>query len=354
MALFVDIKKKLGDFTLDVKLNAGNEEILAILGASGCGKSMTLKCIAGIETPDEGMIVLGDRVLFDSGKKINLSPQKRKVGYLFQNYALFPNMTVEENIGAGVKLPKNERISVVKEKIKAFYLEGLEKKRPGQLSGGQQQRVALARILASEPEIIMLDEPFSALDSYLKWQLEQELIEFLSEFKGTVLFVSHNRNEVYRFSDTIAVISDGKVDSINKKDTLFKNPHTLSAALLTGCKNISGVEKLDEHTLNAVDWDMILHVNRIIPEDIKYIGMRAHYFEYTDKEDSANTMTCEVIKVIENPFSYIIILKNKNSVIENNYSKLRWEVDKEVWRAISQRNIPIRLIFREEDLLLLS
>jgi len=352
MSLYVSIKKVMEDFTLDVKFSA-QDEIMAILGASGCGKSMTLKCIAGIETPDEGKIILGDRVLFDSEKNINLSPQKRKVGYLFQNYALFPNMTVEENIGVGVALPKNERIKVVNQKIKAFYLEGFEKKRPYQLSGGQQQRVALARIMASEPEIIMLDEPFCALDSYLKWQLEQEIIDSLSTFRGTVLFVSHNRNEVYRFSDTIAVVSDGKVEVISKKENLFKNPKTLSAALLTGCKNISRAQKLTEHTLKAVDWDILLHTNSIIPEDIKHVGMRAHYFEYTEKQDSQNTMTCEVTKVIENPFSYIIMLKNKNTSQKNNFSKIRWEVDKEVWKEISKKYTPIRLIFHEEDLLLL-
>lgn len=353
MSLYVNIKKVMGDFTLNVEFSA-QDEVMAILGASGCGKSMSLKCIAGIETPDEGKIVLGDRVLFDSEKNINLSPQKRKIGYLFQNYALFPNMTVEENIGVGVALPKNERIKVVNEKIKAFYLEGFEKKRPNELSGGQQQRVALARIMASEPEIIMLDEPFCALDSYLKWQLEQEIMESLSTFRGTVLFVSHNRNEVYRFSETIAVVSDGKIDTISEKEALFNNPQTLSAALLTGCKNISSAKRLTEHTLKAIDWDMILYCNRIIPEDIKHVGMRAHYFEYTDKEVSQNTMICEVTKVIENPFSYIIMLKNKNSSQKDSFSKIRWEVDKEVWKGIFKKDTPIRLIFREEDLLLLS
>ncbi|MHB8062023.1 MAG: sulfate/molybdate ABC transporter ATP-binding protein [Ruminiclostridium sp.] len=353
MSLYVNIKKVIEDFTLNVEFSA-QDEVMSILGASGCGKSMTLKCIAGIETPDAGKIVLGDRVLFDSEKNINLSPQKRKVGYLFQNYALFPNMTVEENIGVGVTLPKNERNMVVNEKIKAFYLEGSEKKRPCQLSGGQQQRVALARIMASEPEIIMLDEPFCALDSYLKWQLEQEIIDCLSTFRGTVLFVSHNRNEVFRFSDNIAVISDGKVDIISKKESLFRNPKTLSAALLTGCKNISRAQKLTEHTLKAIDWDMLLYTSRIIPEDIKHVGMRAHYFEYTDKEDAQNAMICEVIRVIENPFSYIIMLKNKKSSQKDSFSKIRWEVDKEIWKEISKKYTPIRLIFREDDLLLLN
>ena len=167
------------------------QEIFAILGASGCGKSMTLKCIAGIEKPDEGRIVLDGKVLFDSEKKINLPPQKRKVGYMFQDYALFPHMNVVQNIEAGMgKRPDRSRTESL---IRQFQLEGLEKKIPGQLSGGQKQRVAMARMLAAEPELILLDEPFSALDTYLKWQLEQEMYKHLKEAGKTVIFVSHNR-----------------------------------------------------------------------------------------------------------------------------------------------------------------
>ncbi|QNU67218.1 ATP-binding cassette domain-containing protein [Ruminiclostridium herbifermentans] len=353
MSLYVNIKKVIdNNFTLDVEFSAHNE-ITALLGASGCGKSMTLKCIAGIEEPDEGTIVLDGKVLFDSKRKINLSPQKRKVGYLFQSYALFPNMTVEENIGIGVSASKNERKRIVREKMKAFYLEGLEKKRPHQLSGGQQQRVALARIMASEPDIIMLDEPFCALDSYLKWQLEQKIIDSLSSFQGTVLFVSHNRNEVYRFASTIAVISNGKIEVVSEKKSLFSDPKKLSAALISGCKNISRAKRVSEHTLKALDWDLILHTSSSISEDIKYVGIRAHYLEYTEKEDSHNVMNCDVVKVIENPFSFIIMLKNKNRSKDDGNALIRWETDKHNWREISKKGGPIKIVFKEEDLLLL-
>src|SRR5665647_158256 len=144
MSLLVNIKKKFKGFTLDVHFETG-EGYLGILGASGSGKSMTLKCIAGIETPDEGRIILNGRVLYDSENKINLKPQSRNIGYLFQNYALFPNMTVEDNIGAGIKLPRNEKKQKINELIKTIHLQGLEHKYPSMLSGGQQQRVALAR-----------------------------------------------------------------------------------------------------------------------------------------------------------------------------------------------------------------
>ena len=208
MALEVAIKKYYPDFSLDVNFYT-EKGILGVLGASGCGKSMTLKCIAGIETPDEGKIILNGRVLFDSEKKINLSPQKRNIGYLFQNYALFPHMNVEENIAVGIKF-KEEKNEIIAKYLKIFHLENLKKAYPKNLSGGQQQRVALARIFASQPDILMLDEPFSALDDFLKWQVELELAKVLKLYGKNVLFVSHNRDEIYRFCDEIMVLSQGK------------------------------------------------------------------------------------------------------------------------------------------------
>ena len=172
---------------------------MGILGASGCGKSMTLKSIAGIVTPDSGRIALqyakgeaaGGRVLYDSALKINEKPQMRRVGYLFQNYALFPNMSVEENIAAGLKGMEKKKAKVG-EMIERFRLTGLEKRYPGQLSGGQQQRVALARMMIGEPEVILLDEPFSALDGYLKDIMQRDMQNFLNEYTGDMILVTHN------------------------------------------------------------------------------------------------------------------------------------------------------------------
>ena len=168
MSLEVNITKKLDGFTLHVNF-AARSTATAILGASGCGKSMTLRCIAGIVKPDAGRIVLDGRVLFDSAQHIDLPPQQRGVGLLFQNYALFPNMTVEQNVLCGLKAEKTSaRKARCAEMLQAMRLESLAKRYPAQLSGGQQQRTALARILVGRPKILMLDEPFSALDSYLR------------------------------------------------------------------------------------------------------------------------------------------------------------------------------------------
>ena len=200
MELSVFLEKQLRDFNLRVDFTV-KDEVFALLGASGCGKSMTLKCIAGIEKPDKGRIVLDGKVLFDSARGINLPPQRRQLGYLFQNYALFPNLTVAENLRF---VMKEDSVDKVTELLQRFHLTGLEGAYPGALSGGQQQRVAFARVLAAEAKLLLLDEPFSALDSYLKWQLETELMDMLPAYGGTALLVSHDRGAVYRLAGRVS------------------------------------------------------------------------------------------------------------------------------------------------------
>ena len=225
MALTVDIEKRFKGFTLRAAFEAG-DETLALLGASGCGKSMTLRCIAGVEKPDRGHIELDGIVFFDSEMGINLPPQKREVGYLFQNYALFPNMTVRQNILCGLQKEKDRAVreKKLRDKLKLMQLEGLEKHRPAQLSGGQQQRVALARIMVNEPRMLMLDEPFSALDAHLRDSLKIELRDMLQEYGREVLMVTHSREEAYNMSRRIAVMDRGKLLCIKDTKELFADP----------------------------------------------------------------------------------------------------------------------------------
>ena len=207
--LYVDIEKRLDRFTLKARFRC-DHTTLALFGASGAGKSMTLKCISGIEKPDRGVIQLNDRVLFDSEKRIDLPPQKRSVGYLFQEYALFPNMTVSGNITAGMrKLPKAEREQKLHELIERFRLSGLENRRPDSLSGGEKQRVALARIFASSPEVLLLDEPFSSLDTLLKYQLIPYIRGIIGDFGGETIMVSHDIDEVRQLCAEVSPITDG-------------------------------------------------------------------------------------------------------------------------------------------------
>ena len=208
--LEVQIYKKLAEFDLDVSFQV-DDNILGFMGASGSGKSMTLKCIAGIETPDQGRIVLNGRVLFDSEKKINVPIQKRNVGYMFQSYALFPNMNVYENISVGLRARKVKDVDIVVQKVmQHFRIFELASRYPKQLSGGQRQRVALARLIAYEPDLLLLDEPFSALDEDLKedllWELKSEL-----QISKPVIFVSHNKEEVNELCDLKYKIKQGEI-----------------------------------------------------------------------------------------------------------------------------------------------
>lgn len=207
--LYVDIEKRLDRYTLKAKFTCDYAST-ALFGASGAGKSMTLKCIAGIATPDRGVIQLNGITLFDSEKHIDLSPQKRHVGYLFQDYALFPNMTVQANIEAGMhRLTKRERRQIAQELIAQFHLDSLEKRRPETLSGGEKQRVALARIIASSPEVLLLDEPFASLDTLLKLELIPFVREIIEHFGKETILVSHDIDEVRQLCNTVVPIAEG-------------------------------------------------------------------------------------------------------------------------------------------------
>lgn len=318
--LKVDIQKKLKEFDLDVSFELEKGR-LGILGPSGCGKSMTLKSIAGIVDPDKGIVSLTTEkktTYFDSDNKINLKPQKRNVGYLFQNYALFPNMTVEENVAVG--LGKNDDKKIVSEIIKRFHLEGLEKRYPRQLSGGQQQRAALARIMAYSPDVILLDEPFSAMDTYLKEQLRIELLNSLDDFDGFSILVTHDRDEAFQFCDELIILDEGKI--IAKGDTyeIFENPIKVQVARLTGCKNISKVEIIDEYHVKSIDWGITLEVSQKIPQNITHIGIRAHNFAPASKDD-VNVMDTANATKLEMPFEWEITLANG----------LWWKVDKSIY-----------------------
>lgn len=228
MALEVDITKKLDGFFMHMQFRA-EREIFAILGASGCGKSMTLKCIAGIEKPDEGRIVLDGKVLFDSGKKINLPPQKRKVGYMFQDYALFPHMNVVQNIEAGMgKRPDRSRTESL---IRQFQLEGLEKKIPGQLSGGQKQRVAIVRSLIMNPDIMLLDEITAALDPEMVHEVLNVVLDLAkgSETNSggtTMMIVTHEMAFAEAVADRVVFLDGGVIVEEDTPQEFFHHPKT--------------------------------------------------------------------------------------------------------------------------------
>ena len=299
MALYVDIEKRYGDFCLRVCFEM-QREMFAILGASGCGKSLTLKCIAGIEKPDAGVIKLDDTVLFDAAKKINVPTRKRNIGYLFQDYALFPHMTVFQNIMCGAKDKDKTR-----EWIGRFFLEGKERLYPAQLSGGQRQRVALARMLA------------------------------------------HDRNEVYRLTDRIAVMENGSIVDVQDKHGIFDAPKTLAATLLTGCKNITRLEWRG-NGYYALDWEMMLSISGAVEAQgkaFRYAGVRAHFLELVSEteRDADNVIACEILRVIEDTFSFIVLFTNRAAACKTGYAVMTYELSKEDWHRIAGKPLYLKV-----------
>lgn len=350
MSLIVSIKKHWKGFCLQTEFGTDKKRT-GILGESGCGKSMTLKCIAGIEKPDIGRIVLNDRILFDSEQKINLPPRERKIGFLFQNYALFPNMTVEQNIASGLRCKGRQKQHKVMEQIEYFNLEGLEKRYPAELSGGQQQRTALARMMACEPELIMLDEPFSALDYHYREQLQIQLLQTLDHYRGEVLIVSHNRDEIYRFSQRAVVLANGTSILSGKTKDIFHNPGHVEAAKLTGCKNLSPISWVEGQVIHAKDWNCNLTVSGRINDKTSYVGIRAHSVLPSYQNSDINRFRCIPVKIMEEPFEVSILFRvsdHPESCI------LWWKMKKESWIQDWKEQVPEYIQFPKEELLLLK
>ena len=268
--------------------------------------------------------MLDGRVLFDSEQGIDLPPQQRNVGLLFQNYALFPNMTVEQNILCALKKEKNPaaRKAACAEALRAMRLEKLAHRLPSELSGGQQQRAALARILAGKPRILMLDEPFSALDSYLREEVEGEVGSLLAGFGGTVLLVTHNRDEAYRLCRDMIVMDSGQVLRTGGTKEVFADPQSTTAARLTGCKNILSCTRVDAHTVRLTGWDAPLHLAAEVPETCTAVGIRAHDFTPCTA-DVPNAIPVKAVSTSENPFDWNLICTPPEGAVQ-----LWWKVSK--------------------------
>ena len=352
MDLRIRLKHQYPNFLMDIDLDVSSSR-LGILGASGAGKSMMLKMIAGIMTPKEGYVAIGEKVLLDTSARINVKAQKRRVGYLFQNYALFPSMTVEENIGAGVPGKNPDKKKIVADMVERFQLAGLEKQTPQELSGGQQQRVALAMIVANGPDMILLDEPFSALDIHLRDRMQRELLSRLADFPGPVFMVSHSRDEIYRFSDEIIIIDQGRIIDQGKKEEVFSRPKNKRAAALTGCKNFSRAQRIDQHSLLAEGWGVVLHTARKIPDNLKDVGYRAHDFipVWGNKEENCIPFLLE--RKDELPFEQNYYIRPDREDYDEE-DVISWFVQRETRNLIKERGFPDYIKFNGDELLLLT
>jgi molybdate transport system ATP-binding protein len=236
--LSIDISKRFPGFTLEVSWQA-SERVTGLFGPSGAGKTATLDCLAGLSRPDRGRIVVNDRVLFDSAASIDVPPRQRRLGYVFQGYALFPHLTAAENIGYGLHgHPRAERRRRTAEVLERLGLGGLEGRRPGDLSGGQRQRVALGRALAPEPALLLLDEPFSALDAPLRRVLREDLSAVLRDWGTAAVVVTHDFTEAYRLADHIVVYDGGRVVQAAPRSELLWRPASEIVASIMGIRNV--------------------------------------------------------------------------------------------------------------------
>jgi molybdate transport system permease protein len=359
--LTVEIQKRLLGFSLDVSFNTEGQP-LGVLGASGAGKSLLLRCIAGIETPDSGQIVLNGRVLFDAEKRVNVPSCDRHIALLFQNYALFPHLTAAQNIGFG--LPKGLSAIAQRQQIAfhlaAVQLDGLAHRYPHQLSGGQQQRVALARALASQPEAILLDEPLSALDTHLRHQIESQLILSLAAYDGVTLFVTHNLEEAYRVCDKLMVLESGRAIASAPKRNIFENPETVNIARLTGCKNFSRARATTLQSIEATDWGCTLQVLSSIPKNLTQVGIRAHHLKFletvsaTKSSQSINVFRCWLSTTRETPHRMTLYLKLHSPSLNPKDYHLQAEVFKEKWVQLKDLPQPWSIELDPQQLMLMT
>ena len=242
-------KKYTGGATINVDFEQSTSgfSVTALIGPSGCGKTTMLRCLAGLINPERGTIVFRNEIWFDRAKKISRFPQQRDIGFLFQDYALFPHMSVADNIGYGLQhQSETVRRGRVTEIVNLFDLKGLEKRFPNQLSGGQQQRVALGRVLARRPQLLLLDEPLSALDALTRDQMRSELRQMLAEMKTPVILVTHDRREALSLADRVAVMDAGTIQQTGTVEEVFTRPQTAALARLVGVETVVAGEIIGE------------------------------------------------------------------------------------------------------------
>lgn len=347
MALEVQIEKKLPEFMLQAAFRADSTP-LSILGPSGAGKTMLLRCLSGLAIPNRGRIALGGDVFFDSERHVNLPARARRLGLLFQHFALFPHRTVAENISFGLAgLEASDQQKRVRDLIERTHAKGLEQRFPRELSGGEQQRVALARALAIEPRALLLDEPLSALDTHLRSQIEALLQETFSSGDRPTLLVTHNIEEAYRLGAQLMVLSRGKIVALGPKEEIFRHPPTREVAQLTGCKNFSRACAIEGGKIEAIDWGCSLRVTQKIERPPAYVGIRAHHIDYAESawglaEGSAsqeNSFPCWLAKTSETPFRITLYLRMHKPPQDSSDYHLQAEVFKEKWQRF--RNVPM-------------
>jgi molybdate transport system permease protein len=352
--LEMSAEKALEHFNLKVELLAGKGAV-GLLGASGAGKTMTLRMIAGIVTPDRGRIVLNHRVLFDRATGRNTPAAQRKIGVVFQDYALFPHMTVAANVGFGLSaLPREERQARIQSQLERMHITELADRYPREISGGQRQRVAIARCMAIEPDALLFDEPFAALDPHLRRQMEEQLRESLADYSGPVIFVTHDMEEAFRFCSELLVLDSGRVIASGPKHQLFEYPQTVVAARLTGCKNIVPARGIATNRIAVEAWSCELQTAAPVPDALTHVGIRSHQIAFHPAAETENTFPCWLVSTSEAPHEMTLYLRLHAAPQAGDPPHLQADVPKELWRTLSAQPQPWQVQLHPSRLLLLS
>jgi ABC-type sulfate/molybdate transport systems ATPase subunit len=316
---------------------------------------MTLRMIAGVATPDKGRIVLDGRVLFDSTSGENIPSARRRIGVVFQDYALFPHMTVAENVAFGLhQLSTADRAARVRLHLDKMHIMELANRYPKEISGGQRQRVAIARCLAIEPDALLLDEPFAALDPHLRRQMEEKLRATLSGYKGIVIFVTHDMEEAFRFCTELLVLDSGQVIARGPRHALFERPRSVVTARLTGCKNIVAATQTDANHLAVEAWDCDLSLAAPNAGTIRHVGYRSHHFRFQQSAAGENVFPCWLLETSEAPHEMTLYLRLHHEPQPGDTPHLQADVPKEQWRALSSQPQPWKIQIDPERLLLLE
>jgi molybdate ABC transporter permease protein len=350
--LEAEIHKTLPGFSLQVALRT-HGGVLGLLGASGSGKSLTLRAICGLEALREGRIVLNGRVLYDSRQRIRLRAAERRIGMVFQDYALFPHLTVWQNIAFGLEhRTAKDRAGRVTEWAQVGGIASLLDRYPGELSGGQRQRVALARALAMEPEALLLDEPFSALDTHLRHQLENQMREILAGFGGVTIFVTHDRNEAYRLSDYMVALASGRVAASGTPQEIFDHPGSVEVARLTGCKNVAPLRVVGPGRIQVDNWSCQLRASGPLI-GMTHAGIRSHDVRFVEGPDGENTFPCWLAGSIDSPFETTLYLRLGQPPRPGDPPHLEAELPRDAWAALRDHPQPWHVRLEAEHLLLL-
>ena len=353
-SLDVQAERKFESFTLRVSLNAGKGAV-GLLGPSGAGKSMTLRMISGLSTPDRGRITLNGRVLFDSETGQNLRASERKVGVVFQDYALFPHLSVAENIAFAVhSVPKADRKRRVQQQLASMHIAELANRYPREISGGQRQRVAIARCMAMQPDCLLLDEPFAALDPHLRRQTEEQLRETLADFDGVVIFVTHDMEEAFRFCSELLVLNHGSVIARGPKHDLFERPRTVAAARLTGCKNIASAQRISLDRISVAAWSCDLVSVAPVSDKLTHIGYRSHQIRFQQNASGPNTFPCWLASTSEAPHEMTLYVRLHAPPGPRDAPHLQADIPKDLWRWLQQLPQPWHITLDPARLLLLE